>query len=166
MIPDVNKIKKNKYLNIFGFLLHDPGLWYITRYSIATSVSIALFCTFMPIPAHTPIALLLCFLFKANIPTCIVLLWINTPITYVPIFYFAFKVGAWLLNTPVTHFSFEMSYKWVTHELHLIWAPFLLGCLVCAIFFSIVGNLLIRIGWRCSVSHHWKKRQQMKRLRN
>lgn len=163
MIPDIKKIQQNKYINIFGTVLHNPNLWYFNRYSVATAFSIALFCTFIPLPLHTPLALILAISLHANIPICIVLLWINTPLTYFPIFYFAFKVGSWLLNMPPTHFSFEMSFAWLNSELHHIWAPFLLGCFVCAIFFSIVGNLLIRFLWRCSVSRSWKKRQEKRK---
>lgn len=162
MLPDIKKIQSNKFINLFGKLLHNPNLWHLNRYSIATAFSIALFCTFVPLPIHTFLAILLAIGFKANIPICIVLLWINTPITYVPIFYFAFKVGTFLLNTPETTFHFEFSYHWLVNELHHIWKPFLLGCLVCAIFFATLGNIVIRILWRCSVSYQWRNRHRLK----
>lgn len=158
MIPDIKTIQANKYLKLFGGVLHNPNLWHFNRYSIATAFSIALFCTFVPLPIHTPLALILAIGLHANIPICIVLLWINTPITYIPIFYFAFKVGSWILGSAPIGFDFEMSYQWITTELYHIWKPFLLGCLVCAVSFSLLSNMLVRLLWRCSVSHNWKKR--------
>lgn len=164
IVPDIKKIQNNKFINLFGTLLHNPNLWHLNRYSIATTFSIALFCTFVPLPIHTPLAILLAIAFKANIPICIFLLWINTPITYVPIFYLAFKVGSFLLNIPATPFHFELSYHWVAHELYRIWQPFLLGCLVCAVFFAVLGNIIIRILWRCSVSYQWRKRHRVRAI--
>jgi len=158
--PDIKKIQANQYINLFGKLLHNPYLWHLSRYSVATAFSIALFCTFIPLPIHTLLGIGLAIYFHAHLPICIVLLWINTPVTYFPIFYFAFKVGAFILRVPSQKFEFELSYQWLANELHHIWQPFLLGCLVCAIFFALLSNLLIRLLWRCSVSRSWKIRNQ------
>lgn len=160
MMPDIKKIQTNKYLKLFGNILNNPNLWHLSRYSVATAFSIAFFCTFVPLPIHTLLALVLAIYLHANIPICFVLLWINTPITYIPIFYFAFKVGSFILGTAPVGFHFKMSYQWITTEVHDIWQPFLLGCFVCAVSFAILSNMIIRILWRCSVSRSWKKRQQ------
>ena len=166
MIPDIKTIQQNKFLNLFGSVLQNPNLWHLSRYSAATAFSIALFCTFVPLPIHTLLALILAIGLNANIPICMVLLWINTPITYIPIFYFAFKVGSLILGSAPVGFDFEMSYQWITTELHEIWKPFLLGCFVCAVSFAILSNMIVRLLWRCSVSRSWKKRQQQLAQKN
>ena len=50
------------------------------------------------------------------------------------------------------------------------WQPFLLGCLLCGLFFGSMGYFVINILWRWRVHRHWqarkKRREMAKKLTN
>ena len=74
-------------------------------------------------------------------------------------FYFAYKLGAWILGVPPSEFSFELSFDWLQYELIHIWKPFLLGCLICGSVLSLIGYHTISLFWRYHVVRAWRARQ-------
>lgn len=158
-LPDHKKIKENRYMKVFGNLIHDPGLWHLNRYSASGAFAVGLFCGFLPIPFQMVIAAGLAIYFRVNLPISVVLCWITNPITMVPMFYFAYKLGAWILGVPPSEFSFELSFDWLQYELIHIWKPFLLGCLICGSVLSLIGYHTISLFWRYHVVCAWRARQ-------
>lgn len=146
-------------MKVFGNLIHDPGLWHLNRYSASGAFAIGLFCAFLPIPFQMVVAAALAIFFRVNLPISVVLVWISNPFTMVPMFYFAYKVGAWILGIPPTGFSFELSFEWLGSELLHIWKPFLLGCFICGGTLSLIGYHTISLFWRYHVARAWKARQ-------
>ncbi len=163
-IPDTKKIKNHKHLKVFGKLLHDPNLWHLNRYSVATAFSVGLFCAFVPVPFQMVLAAAVAIMVRANLPISVALVWITNPITMPPIFFSAFKLGAWVLGREPTGFNFELSFHWLTTGLQNIWAPFLLGCFICGTVLAVLSNIAIRIIWRYSVKRDWHARKERRRL--
>ncbi len=153
-LPDPQKIQNNKFLRIFGKLLHSPNLWHLNRQSVATAFSIGLFITFIPFPGHMPMAALMAILFRANLPISVALVWVVNPLTIIPMFGFAYTLGAFLLGIALQ----DLDFKSLTVFLE-IWQPMLLGCLLCGTFLATASNVLVRLLWRYSVVKNWRKRQ-------
>ena len=158
--PDPKKVTDNRFLKIFGKLIHDPGLWHLNRYSASGAFAIGLFMCFMPIPFQMVMAAGLAIWFRVNLPLSVLLCWITNPITIPPMFYFAYLVGTWVLSWPPSEFEFELSFTWLGNELVHIWQPFLLGCLICGSIAAIIGYYTISLSWRYHVVMAWKARQQ------
>ena len=123
--PDPKKVTENRFLKIFGKLIHDPGLWHLNRYSASGAFAVGLFMCFMPIPFQMVMAAGLAIWFRVNLPLSVLLCWITNPITIPPMFYFAYLVGTWVLSWPPSQFEFELSFEWLGNELIHIWQPFL-----------------------------------------
>lgn len=158
-LPDPHQIRESKYLRMLGPLSHNPNLWHLNRYSVATAFSIGLFCAWIPLPLHMLMAALLAVLFHANLPLSVTLVWVVNPLTMVPLFFFAYKLGATLLSIPIQHFHFEMSFEWFLESMHLYAEPLGLGCLVLGALCAMFGNLFVRLLWRHQVVKHWKQRK-------
>lgn len=163
LMPDHHSIKNNKHLQIFGNLLHSANLWHLNRRSVSKAFAVGLFCAFMPIPFQMVLAAGIAILFNANLPLSIALVWITNPITMPAIFYACYIVGAWALNTPEQTFSFELSWQWIIESLTTIGPSFLIGCILCATFFSIVGYVTINTIWRITVVKEWNKRKSCRK---
>lgn len=160
-MPDHEKIRGNKQLNkVFGTLLHDPNLLHLNRRSVSMAFFVGLFMAFVPLPSQMIMAAAVAIIIRCNLPISVGLVWVSNPITMPPIFYFAYKVGAWILNTPETAFNFELSWEWLGTGLAAIWQPFLLGCAVCGLFFGALGYILIRLLWRLHIISTLKERQR------
>jgi len=151
-LPDPDKIRNHKHLRLFGRLLHDPNLWHFNRRSVSGAVSIGLFVAFIPVPIHMVLAAAGAIVRRANLPIAVALVWVNNPFTMAPIFYFAYKFGAWVLGTSLDEsVTFEMSLEWIMKELTVIWQPFLFGCLVLGMASAVLGSMLVRLLWRLHV---------------
>ena len=161
-MPDHEKVRSHPHLNkIFGSLLHDPNLLHLNRRSVTGAFFIGLFMAFVPIPFQMLPAAAFSIWWRVNLPISVGLVWITNPITIPPLFYFAYKIGAWTLHLPVreVHFS-DISWDWLTSELAAIWEPFLLGCFICALGSATLGAITIRLLWRMNVVRQWERRKR------
>lgn len=159
-IPSDETLKNHKSLGMFGKLILDPGLWHLNRRSVSGATVVGLFCAFIPVPFQMVLAAAGALMFRVNLPVSVALVWLTNPLTMPPIFYFAYLVGAWILNTPPSDIEFNLSMEWLKSELSVIWEPFLLGCLICGIVSAALGYVATRLIWRYIVVKSWAKRQQ------
>lgn len=159
-LPDPDLIKNQKSLQFLGRWIHDPNLWHINRRCTSSAVFIGLFMAFIPLPSQMILAAITAVIFRANLPLSVAMVWISNPITMPPLFYMAYNVGVALLGNPETaEFTFELTWEWVSTGLSSIWQPFLLGCLVCGLFFGLLGSAILRLTWRFHVIQLWKERR-------
>ncbi len=164
-MPDHEKIRNHKQLNqVFGKLLHDPNLLHLNRRSVSGAFFVGLLFAFVPLPSQMIMAAGAAIWARVNMPISVGLVWITNPVTMPPIFYFCYKVGTWILQTPMHDVNFELSWQWVSTELGIIWQPFLLGCAVSGITAGTLGFLLVRLLWRIHIVRHYRARKA-RRLR-
>ena len=161
-LPDHEAIKQHKHLQIFGTLLHDPNLWHLNRRSVSSAFAVGLFVAWMPIPFQMLMAAAGAIVFRTNLPLAVVLCWTSNPVTIPPLFYFAYKLGALILNIPPGEFTFEPSWEWLMGEMLVIWKPFLLGCGVMAALSSMGGYVSVNWAWRWYQKRQWRKRQKIR----
>jgi uncharacterized protein (DUF2062 family) len=163
--PDHDTIRNHKHMRLFGKLLHDPNLWHLNRRSAAGAFAVGLFMAFVPLPTQMLFAAAAAILFRVNLPVSVALVWITNPITIPPMFYFAYKVGALILGHEAQTINFELSFECLADSVSDIWAPLLLGSLVCATLSSIIGFFTIHGLWRLRVINHLKKRKTRREQR-
>jgi uncharacterized protein (DUF2062 family) len=158
MMPDHHTIKNNKYLKIFGDLLHNANLWHLNRHSVAKAFAVGLFFAFIPVPFQMVLAAGVAIIVHANLPLSIALVWLTNPLTMPFIFYACYLVGTWVLGVPEQKFAFNASWQWVLDSLSTIGPAFLVGCGVLAVIFSILGYVVIQTVWRYQTLKAWKNR--------
>ncbi len=161
-MPDHHTIKTNKYLQVFGELLHNGNLWHLNRHSVAKAFAVGLFCAFIPIPFQMILAAGIAIIVHANLPLAVALVWVTNPVTIPVIFYACYVVGTWVLGTPKQEFAFDASWQWVVDSLSTIGPAFLLGCGIMATLAATIAYFSIQTLWRYSVVKEWKKRQAKK----
>jgi uncharacterized protein (DUF2062 family) len=160
-LPDHHKIRNHKHLRFFGQLLHDPNLWHLNRRSVAGAFSVGLFSAFVPVPFQMVLGAAGAILWRVNLPISVGLVWLTNPVTMPPVFYFCYKLGTWILRTPLHEgITFELSIRWIMVELATIWQPFLLGCFVLGTLSAVVGNVVIRLLWRLRIARYLKRKRQ------
>lgn len=156
--PDPEKIKSIKSLQFLGERLHDPNLWHLNRHSVSLAFAVGLFFAWVPTPTQMAMAAAVALFIRANLPVSVALVWITNPITMPPLFYFAYRVGIWLLNKP--QFVGEFSLDTVFSSMADIGGPFLFGCLVLGITCSSLGYFGMKAFWRWNVIRHWEARKK------
>lgn len=160
LMPDHHTIKNNKHLQIFGDLLHNANLWHLNRRSVAKAFAVGLFFAFVPVPFQMVLAAGMAIIVQGNLPLSVALVWITNPITMPVIFYCCYVVGTWVLGVPEKEFLFEANWDWVVNSVSTIGPAFIVGCVVLACVFALIGYFGIQGLWRYSVAKEWKKRQQ------
>jgi uncharacterized protein (DUF2062 family) len=169
-LPDPEWFRDHPSLRFLGEMLADPNLWHINRRSLGGAAFIGIFCGFLPIPFQMAVAALLALRFSCNLPFSVVLVWFSNPVTYVPVFFFTYKVGAYLLGIPPTHLSetgISLSnitdVDWIADNIQAlggVMVPLWVGSLTCGLFFGTLFWIVVRIGWRLSVMRHWHLRRK------
>ena len=166
IMPDHKTMCEHPHLKKFGLRLSEPRLWHLNRRSFAGGLALGLFIGFMPILGQMLIAAALAILLRVNLPTSVMAVWISNPLTIAPMYFFAYKLGAWILQVPLEPHSFSMSWQWFTDEFLTIWQPFLLGSVVCGAIAAILGILFSRAVWRLVVIRSWLQRKRKKKQLN
>lgn len=161
-MPDHEKIRDHKNLRFLGTLLHDPNILHLNRRSVSGAFAVGLFFAWVPVPFQMVLGAIGSIVFRVNLPISVGLVWVTNPLTMPPMFYFAYKVGTWILGLPTRKFTFELSWEWLMEELGATWEPFLLGCLICGVVSSALGYALIRGYWRYHVARNWQNRHSQR----
>lgn len=155
-VPDPEKLRSIKSLQFLGERIYDPNLWHLNRHSVALAFAVGLFFAWVPTPTQMAMAAAAALFVRANLPISVALVWLTNPVTMPPLFYFAYRLGIWLLDKP--HFDSEFSLDTVFSHMADIGGPFLLGCLVLGITCSTLGYFGIKLFWRCHATHRWNLR--------
>ena len=163
LAPSPARLREFKILSLLGDWIYQPNLWHINRSSASIAFFVGLFVAFMPVPGQMLLAALLAVNLRCNLPLSVGLVWITNPITMPAIFYLAYRVGAMIIDVPMQVIEFELSIDWVSHSLAAIWQPFLLGCLICGLFFGSLGYFIVNMLWRWRVVVHWKERKRKRK---
>jgi uncharacterized protein (DUF2062 family) len=158
-MPDHKEMREHPHLRRFGERLTEPRLWHLNRRSVAGGVALGLFVAYMPVLGQMFIAAALAIIFRVNLPLSVMGVWLTNPLTIPPMFYFAYMVGAWILNIPAGEHSFVMSWEWFTTDFLAMWQPLVLGSLICGTVAALLGVVVVRLIWRIVVIRSWMKRQ-------
>ena len=158
-------VSEQWFMSPFRHLLHDQRLWGIRRRTVVPAFALGLFISFLPTPGHTLMGALAALGFRINIPVAALSTWVSNPLTMGPMYYFAYRLGRGLLDTPLREFQFEMSWDWVSNTFVTIWQPMLLGCVILGIVAAVVGFISLDLLWRSSIADYKTRKQKSRRDR-
>ncbi|MCB1736355.1 MAG: DUF2062 domain-containing protein [Gammaproteobacteria bacterium] len=160
-MPDPKTIREHKHLQVFGTLLQNPNLWHMNRRSVAGAFAVGMFMAAVPVPFQMLLAAAGAIVFRVNLPISVGLVWVTNPVTMIPMFYFAYLVGAFVMGQApaISQHELQLSWSWLLSQLEHIGGPFLLGCLILGVGGSMLGYFGIRLLWRLNVARQWRERK-------
>ncbi len=157
--PKPHNLLAHPGLGFLGKLIHDPNLFHMNRHSVSEAFFLGIFLAFLPFPGQIPLAAIGALMLRCNLPIAMALVWITNPLTFPFIFYFCYRLGVWILDVPHRHVSFSLSWEWLQNNFLPIWPPLMLGCLICALFFSCSAYLAVQWSWRWHIVKKWRSRK-------
>ena len=169
-LPSHERISANRYLRLFGTALQHHNLWHLHRRSVAGGVAIGLFCGLVPGPLQMVSAALCAIVFRVNLPVAAIVTWYTNPVTILPLYYLAYKLGLLVTHTqPAGPPLFDLQIldvpvkDWIpvaAHWFAQMGKPFATGLVLLALILAITGYLLVMAGWRVHVVMSWRRRQR------
>ena len=151
-------LRKHWAIKPFNRFIGDPRLWSLQRRTVTPALGAGLAICFVPLPIHIPLAALVAIFCRIHIPTIMLALVAVNPVTIVPAYLLAYKIGVIVTGGPERRFTFNMSWDWVQHGLGPMWKPFLVGCGLTGALFGLLGYALLDILWRYSVRKRYRER--------
>ncbi len=164
-LPTRPKLLQNRLLKPIAHLLHIEEIWHMNRRSVSCAFFIGLFTAFLPLPGQMIIAAVLAIATRCNLPISVALVWISNPLTIAPMFYFTYRLGAWLLHMELETEGIHLSFPWIWNNFGLIGWPLLFGSVVCGSVAGVTAFMTTRILWRFQIISKWRKRRERKRQR-
>lgn len=155
-----HQLNEQWYLSPFRHLLHDPRLWSIRRRTVVPALALGLFVAYLPFPGHMVAAALLALALRINIPVAAIGTLATNPLTMGPMYYFAYQLGASLLDRAPGPFDFELSVSWLVGGFGRVWQPLLLGCVLLGTLLALLGYVALDIVWRASIWEYLARRRR------
>jgi uncharacterized protein (DUF2062 family) len=183
-MPTKESVANNRWLRWMGPSLLHPRLWHLSRRGAALGAAIGVFFAFITPIAQIPLSAGFCMLLRANVPVAVVSTLVNTPPTFAPVYYGAWKVGSWMLGEstqdagapkiltevgqPVSHVvpsvpSTDPWWQRWQEKLAQAGKPLLLGALTFAVVFSALAYTLVSAGWHFRVRVKRRRRMATRR---
>ena len=154
-LPPASEVHDHWLLRRLGSRLHHPRLWHLNRRSVAGATGLGLFVAFLPVPFQMVLAATGALWLRVNLPLAVALVFVTNPLTMGPAFYLCYKVGAWLLGSPVIQSEkhFSPSIEWLFEQLATVWQPLVAGSLLTASAVGLLGYGIVQLLWRSHIRH-------------
>ncbi len=172
-LPSESDIHSNRALRIFGRLLTRPSLWHLNRHGVARGVAIGLVTGLIPGPFQILSAAALAIPCRANLAVAALTTFYTNPITFVPLYILAYKIGALTTGTtapppPLAEFKamglldmIKQAFLWI----YSLGDTLLIGLAIQSAVFALVGYFAVQFGWRWMVTRKWNRRRALRGAR-
>lgn len=169
-LPSEADINGNRALRIFGGLLTRPSLWHLNRHSVARGVAIGLVTGLIPGPFQILSAAAFAIGLRANLAVAALTTFYTNPITFVPLYILAYKIGALATGTTapppsIAEFKalglldmIKQAFLWV----YSLGDTLLIGLAIQSTVFAAVGYFAVQLGWRWVVTRKWNRRKKLR----
>ncbi len=168
-LPDPHTLCQRRELRWMGPMLHQPRLWHVNRRGIALGVAIGVFFGLLIPVAQILFAVIAALILRANIPAAVGSTLVTNPITFAPVYYAAYHLGAWMLGrveVPLAEADLGNVAAdtatglalWID-RLATIGAPLALGLLTLAVTLSVLIYFAVHWTWRLRIVRAWQRRK-------
>lgn len=162
-MPSPGSLQKRWFLRPFGDRIADPRLWALHRRTVTSAFGAGLAICFIPFPVHMIVAGCLAVFLRLNLPAIYGTIFLVNPLTAVPVYYTAYRVGTLLTGANPQAFELHIG---IEHGIVIagfgsLWKPFLLGCTACSLMAGSFGWVALELLWRWRVINRRHRRQQL-----
>jgi hypothetical protein len=155
-LPSRESLEKMRHLRLLGPLLARPGLWHLNRRSVAVGLAAGVFIGFIiPMGLQIPFAAVLAFWVRGNFAAAALSTLVTNPFTVAPVYYVAYRLGAFLTGAEPVVWSAEVS---VMAQLASMGGPLMLGLVVLGVGGAALAYFGTHALWRLFAARAWQER--------
>lgn len=165
-LPKQEQIFASRWTKPLAPWFNRPYFWTVNRRQAALSVAVGMFCGLMPGPTQMLSALLVAYFLRTNLPIAIFSTLYTNPITYMPLYYLAYRIGAALmgidaaatLSLPEWQGEGFLSRAW--EWLLGAGKPLLIGVPILGLVLAVIAYFAVLWIWRAYTVFSWNRRKQ------
>lgn len=101
LIPTREQIHGNRWLAWLAPWLSDAKLWHWSRRGVAMGVALGVFFGLLIPVAQIPLSVATAIVLRANVPAATASTLVTNPVTFGPVYYAAYQLGAWVTGEPM-----------------------------------------------------------------
>lgn len=154
-MKDREAILRSRWLRPFAHLFSHPSLWHLNRRSVPRALALGLFAAFILPVGQFALAAFLAVPLRANVPLAAATTLVTNPLTFPPIYFAAYKLGALLLRHSSNREADELATS-VGSALLDVSGPTALGLLIFAIVSAAAGYMAGTAWWRLRLIRRWR----------
>lgn len=159
-LPSREALMANRWLKWAHPVLSKPEFFKLRRESVARGAAIGVFFAFALPLAQIPASVFFAILMRTNIPVAVAATFVNTPLTFGPVYYLAYKLGDAILAAQRMTGLPEIS----TADIEVpISHAVLLGSMLIAVTASTLAYLAVKAIWKIN-AYQRLKRQRLNKL--
>jgi len=162
LAPSREQLEANPWLRRLAPYLADPKLWHWSRRGVALGVGVGVFFGLLIPLAQIPAAAAAAIVLRANLPVAAASTLVTNPVTFGPIYYGAYRLGAWMTgeDSPPPEIQRETATapegSPFLAYVAALGKPLLVGLATVALVAGTATYVLIDVIWRWSIL--WKRR--------
>lgn len=152
-MPTREQIHGSRWLAWLGPWLHQPKLWHWSRRGVAMGVALGVFFGLLLPIAQIPLSVAAAVILRVNVPAAAASTLITNPITFAPIYYGAYRLGAWVTGDTVAADATAVTPEnngnvGLWQRITAVGKPLLVGVSITAALMGLVTYALITLIWR------------------
>ena len=173
--PTRQGLRDSRFLKPFARYLDDHCLWQFNRRAVAGGATIGLFFGILFPFLQIFLAAFAAIVWRANLPVAAFSTLVTNPLTFPPIYYLAYRLGAILMGAGsmppeaaigagIEHvIAPDTAAGWLPRLIDWIQAvglPLALGLFVMATAAALLGYVTVNMVWKLRVRLGWRRRQR------
>jgi len=165
--PTRDQIAGNRWLGWLAPYLGHPKLWHWSRRGVALGVGIGVFFGLLIPVAQIPLSAAVAVAMRANLPAAMASTLVSNPVTFAPIYYAAFRLGAWVTGEdaetaaaaaeaadPAT----TAADAGILQRIAALGLPLIIGLAITATLAGLMSYALISVAWYWHIKHKRRRR--------
>ena len=174
-IPTREQLLAGRFTRWMAPWLGQRRLWHLSRRGVALGVAIGIFFGLLIPIAQIPVSAAAAIVLRANLPAAMGSTLITNPVTFGPIYYLAYRVGARVLGQPMRNAEAEV--KRITQEaaaearasgeakpsawqrIRALGKPLVVGLALFAVAGGLIAYASVSLGWWLWVRVKRRRRQ-------
>lgn len=164
LIPDREALLTNRWLRWLAPWLGHPKLWHWSRRGVALGVALGVFFGLLIPLAQIPVTAVAAVVLRANLPAAAASTLITNPVTFAPLYYTAYQLGAWVTGESTPQVENEKAHNLPEAD-RTLWQrvsdlgkPLLVGLSIIACLAGVLTYVLIDLLWRWRTGARWRRR--------
>lgn len=164
LIPSREALLANRWLGWLVPWLGHPKLWHWSRRGVALGVALGVFFGLLIPLAQIPITAAAAIVLRANLPAAAASTLISNPVTFAPLYYAAYRLGAWVTGESMPPVE-EVESRNQAETDRTFWQrvsalgkPLVAGLAIMACLAGALTYLVIDLLWRWRTGRRWRRR--------